>query len=124
LLAIPYSQDRASARAASKPFRFSNAMRTDAEVIACSLTSPGSFGELFDRHATTMCRYFVRRVGPEDADSLLGELFAAAVRPFDRRRRRVSTTRSTPTRWRVATWSRRASQGVAAGERARRQSAP
>jgi RNA polymerase sigma-70 factor (ECF subfamily) len=52
--------------------------RTDAEVIACSLTSPASFGELFDRHATTMFRYFVRRVGPDDADSLLGELFRIA----------------------------------------------
>jgi RNA polymerase sigma factor (sigma-70 family) len=52
--------------------------RTDAEVIACSLRSPASFGELFDRHATTMFRYFVRRVGPDDADSLLGELFRIA----------------------------------------------
>ena len=52
--------------------------RTDADVIACSLESPASFGELFDRHATTMFRYFVRRVGPDDADSLLGELFGIA----------------------------------------------
>src|SRR5207248_8700149 len=52
--------------------------RTDAEVIVCSLESPGSFGELFDRHATTLFRYFVRRVGPDDADSLLGELFRIA----------------------------------------------
>ena len=52
--------------------------RSDAEVIACSLASPASFGELFDRHATTMFRYFVRRVGPDDADSLLGELFRIA----------------------------------------------
>ena len=52
--------------------------RTDAEVIACSVKSPESFGELFDRHATTMFRYFVRRVDPDDADSLLGELFRIA----------------------------------------------
>jgi RNA polymerase sigma-70 factor (ECF subfamily) len=52
--------------------------RTDAEVIARSLASPACFGELFDRHATTMFRYFVRRVGPDDADSLLGELFRIA----------------------------------------------
>lgn len=52
--------------------------RTDAEVIACSVESPESFGELFDRHATTMFRYFVRRVGHEDAGSLLGELFRIA----------------------------------------------
>jgi RNA polymerase sigma factor (sigma-70 family) len=52
--------------------------RTDAEVIARSCTSPAAFGQLFDRHATTMFRYFVRRVGPDDADSLLGELFRIA----------------------------------------------
>lgn len=52
--------------------------RTDAEVIACSFASPATFGELFDRHATTLFRYFVRRVGPDDADSLLGELFRIA----------------------------------------------
>jgi DNA-directed RNA polymerase specialized sigma24 family protein len=56
--------------------------RTDAEVIACSVESPASFGELFDRHGTTLFRYFVRRVGPDDADSLLGELFRIA---FERR---------------------------------------
>ena len=51
---------------------------TDAEVIARSLESPAAFGALFDRHATTLFRYFVRRVGPADADSLLGELFRIA----------------------------------------------
>ena len=52
--------------------------RTDAEVIVCSSASPAAFGDLFDRHATTMFRYFVRRVGPDDADALLGELFRIA----------------------------------------------
>lgn len=51
---------------------------TDAEVIARSAESPAAFGELFDRHATTLFRYFVRRVGPDDADALLGELFRIA----------------------------------------------
>lgn len=55
---------------------------TDAEVIANSIATPSAFGELFDRHATTLFRYFVRRVGPDDADSLLGELFRVA---FERR---------------------------------------
>jgi RNA polymerase sigma-70 factor (ECF subfamily) len=58
--------------------------RTDAEVIAASVELPAAFGELFDRHATTLFRYFVRRVGPDDADSLLGELFRIA---FERRER-------------------------------------
>lgn len=64
--------------------------RTDAQVIAASLQSPGVFGELFDRHATTMFRYFVRRVGPHQAESLLGELFRVAFErrsTFDRDRR-------------------------------------
>jgi RNA polymerase sigma-70 factor (ECF subfamily) len=52
--------------------------RTDAEVIACSCGSPGAFGELFDRHATTLYRYFVRRVGPDEAESLLAETFRIA----------------------------------------------
>src|SRR5579885_267349 len=56
--------------------------RTDAELIARSIASPDCFGELFDRHATTMFRYFVRRVGPADADALLGDLFRVA---FERR---------------------------------------
>ena len=63
--------------------------RTDAEVIASSLTTPASFGEVFDRHATTMFRYFVRRVGHDHADSLLGELFRIAFEKrasFDTRR--------------------------------------
>ena len=55
---------------------------TDAEVIAASVDSPGAFGELYDRHTTTLFRYFVRRVGPDEADSLLGELFRIA---FERR---------------------------------------
>jgi DNA-directed RNA polymerase specialized sigma24 family protein len=55
---------------------------TDAEVIAASITDPSAFAGLFDRHATTMFRYFVRRVGPDEADSLLGELFRIA---FERR---------------------------------------
>src|SRR4029450_5564771 len=53
--------------------------RTDAEVITCSLKSPASFGAVFDRHATTLFRYFVRRVGPDEADSLLGGVFRIAL---------------------------------------------
>jgi RNA polymerase sigma factor (sigma-70 family) len=52
--------------------------RTDADVIASSVETPAAFGELFDRHATTLFRYFVRRVGPDDADALLGDLFRIA----------------------------------------------
>jgi RNA polymerase sigma factor (sigma-70 family) len=55
---------------------------SDADVIALSIDSPSAFGLLFDRHATTLFRYFVRRVGPDEADALLGELFRIA---FERR---------------------------------------
>jgi RNA polymerase sigma factor (sigma-70 family) len=55
---------------------------SDAAVIAASIADPERFGTLFDRHATAMYRYFVRRVGADAADSLLGELFRVA---FERR---------------------------------------
>jgi RNA polymerase sigma-70 factor (ECF subfamily) len=56
--------------------------KSDADVIAASLDDPGRFGALFDRHATVVFRYLVRRVGADDADSLLGEVFRVG---FERR---------------------------------------
>jgi len=50
----------------------------DADVIEASLSDPRSFGELFDRHATVLFRYLVRRVGIDQAESLLGETFRIA----------------------------------------------
>jgi RNA polymerase sigma-70 factor (ECF subfamily) len=55
---------------------------SDAEVIAASWTDPAAFGAIFDRHATTLRRYLVRRLGPDDGDTVLGELFLIA---FERR---------------------------------------
>jgi RNA polymerase sigma-70 factor (ECF subfamily) len=55
---------------------------TDAQAIAASFATPEAFGEGFDRHATTVYRYLVRRVGPHDADDLTGEVFRIA---FERR---------------------------------------
>jgi RNA polymerase sigma-70 factor (ECF subfamily) len=69
--------------------------RTDAEIVVCSFGSPSTFGELFDRHATTMFRYFVRRVGPDDADSLLGDLFRIAFE----KRSTFDTTRTEARPW-------------------------
>ncbi len=51
---------------------------SDAVVIAASLDDPGRFGALFDRHATVVFRYLVRRVGADDAETLLGEVFRVA----------------------------------------------
>jgi RNA polymerase sigma-70 factor (ECF subfamily) len=58
------------------------AERTDADAIEASTRDPAAFGVVFDRHGTTMHRYLVRRVGANDADGLLGELFRIA---FERR---------------------------------------
>jgi RNA polymerase sigma-70 factor (ECF subfamily) len=51
---------------------------SDADVMAASLQEPGRFGALFDRHATVVFRFLVRRVGVDDADALLGEVFRVA----------------------------------------------
>jgi RNA polymerase sigma-70 factor (ECF subfamily) len=55
---------------------------SDAVVIAASIDEPVRFGAIFDRHATVLHRYLVRRLGPADADSMVGEVFRVA---FERR---------------------------------------
>ena len=47
-------------------------------VIAASLDDSARFGLLFDRHATVVFRYLVRRVGVDDAEPLLGDVFRVA----------------------------------------------
>ena len=51
---------------------------SDASVIAASLAEPEAFGALFDRHARVLYRYLVRRIGPDEADTTLGEVFRVA----------------------------------------------
>ena len=51
---------------------------SDAAVITASLDEPGRFGDLFDRHATVVFRYLVRRVGVDHAELLLGDVFRIA----------------------------------------------
>jgi RNA polymerase sigma factor (sigma-70 family) len=51
---------------------------TDASVIVASRAEPEVFGALFDRHARVLFRYLVRRIGPDEADTLLGEVFRIA----------------------------------------------
>jgi RNA polymerase sigma factor (sigma-70 family) len=55
---------------------------SDATLIAASLAAPARFGPLFDRHATSLHRYLVRRLGPDEAESMVGEVFRIA---FERR---------------------------------------
>jgi RNA polymerase sigma factor (sigma-70 family) len=51
---------------------------SDAALISASRDDPARFGALFDRHATVVFRYLVRRVGVDHAEGLLGEVFRIA----------------------------------------------
>ncbi len=57
-------------------------MRTDSEIIRSSRASPRDFGELFERHATSVHRYAASRVGETIADDVMSETFLVA---FDKR---------------------------------------
>jgi RNA polymerase sigma factor (sigma-70 family) len=54
--------------------------RTDAWHIEVSLTQPHAFAILFERHAGSVHRYLVKRVGSRNAEDVVGETFAAAFR--------------------------------------------
>ncbi|HZT67914.1 MAG TPA: RNA polymerase sigma factor [Acidimicrobiales bacterium] len=53
-----------------------------AALLASVEDDPTRFGEVFDEHAAVIYRYLARRLGPEDAEELVGELFRIA---FERR---------------------------------------
>jgi RNA polymerase sigma-70 factor (ECF subfamily) len=55
----------------------------DAACIAASVAEPERFGELYDRHASTVFRYVRSRLGP-DADDAVGDTFAIAFGIRDR----------------------------------------
>jgi RNA polymerase sigma-70 factor (ECF subfamily) len=63
----------------------------DGAVMTASLTDPSRFGAIFDRHATVLHRYLIRRVGVDEADGMVGELFLIA---FERRASFDVTARS------------------------------
>ncbi|WP_307797121.1 RNA polymerase sigma factor [Actinomadura barringtoniae] len=52
----------------------------DASVIAWSRREPERFESLFQRHAPTIMRYVVRRLGTEPADDIVAETFLVAFR--------------------------------------------
>ncbi|MCP4960938.1 MAG: RNA polymerase sigma factor [Actinomycetia bacterium] len=56
----------------------------DAGVVARASTKPEIFAELFDRHATALHRYAIRRVGADDAEDVLMATFTAAFEARDR----------------------------------------
>ena len=51
---------------------------SDAELLARAAREPELFGVLFDRHFATIHRYLERRIGPEAADELAGDVFRIA----------------------------------------------
>lgn len=52
----------------------------DSTLIGRSLDDPESFAALFDRHAGEIHRYAARRLGPEPAEDVTGEVFLVAFR--------------------------------------------
>src|SRR3954471_2313681 len=56
----------------------------DASVILRSRHEPEAFAALFTRHAATIQRYVVRRLGPDAADDIVAETFLLAFRQRDR----------------------------------------
>jgi RNA polymerase sigma factor (sigma-70 family) len=54
-------------------------MRTDAELIVAARSDPGAFRELYDRYASAVHGFLVRRTGdPDTAHDLTAETFAHA----------------------------------------------
>jgi hypothetical protein len=68
---------------------------TDAEVIGRSAGEPEAFGLIYDRHAATLLRFLGRRVGPQVAEALIGELFRVAFE----RRKTFDASRATALPW-------------------------
>lgn len=54
--------------------------RTDAWHIQLSLEQPHAFAILFERHAGPLHRYLVKRIGPRNAEDVVGETFVTAFR--------------------------------------------
>lgn len=52
---------------------------SDAELISASQRSPQLFAELFDRHAAEIMRFLARRIGPQDAEDALSQVFLTAL---------------------------------------------
>jgi RNA polymerase sigma-70 factor (ECF subfamily) len=51
----------------------------DAAVFAAAVRRPELLADVFDRYAPELLRYLTRRVGPHDAEDLLGDLFVVAL---------------------------------------------
>jgi hypothetical protein len=56
----------------------------DGKILACASKRPEAFRIVFDRHFAAIHRYLERRIGPDGADELSGEVFRIA---FEQRSR-------------------------------------
>jgi len=52
---------------------------SDSDLLVLSRTRPEMLGVVYERHASAVYRYLVRRVGVGASEDLLGEVFVAAV---------------------------------------------
>jgi len=52
---------------------------SDTDLLVLSRTRPEMLGVVYERHASAVYRYLVRRVGVGASEDLLGEVFVAAV---------------------------------------------
>lgn len=68
---------------------------TDAELIAQGTRDPASFGALFDRHYTSIHRYAVARLGPDDGEDVAAQTFLIALE----QRHRYDVTRPDARPW-------------------------
>jgi len=57
---------------------------TDEQLLERSGRDPDAFGDLVDRHSGALHRYVARRLGPDDAEDLVSEVFVTAHRTRDR----------------------------------------
>ena len=53
---------------------------TDSKCVEESLSKPEVFAVLFERHAVSLHRYLVKRIGQADAEDVVGETFVTAFR--------------------------------------------
>lgn len=64
---------------------------SDADVIDESLRDSTLFAEIYDRHAGEIFRFLGRRIGPDDAGDVLGDVFLAAFKFRDRYDRKYAS---------------------------------
>lgn len=70
-------------------------VRTDAELIAASRSTPQAFGDIVHRHHVRVHRYVARRLGAALAEEVVNDVFATAFT----KRRRYNTAHADAAPW-------------------------